>query len=145
MKKNLLSILVIWSFAVAAQQQNPLKVGNQIYIKSCTDQKLEYNGIEIYSRTDLFDKTNTDSLTGKGISQAFFNTKSLDGKRLPCTMGGRFYTIAAIDKFTEKGVTHTIILLYDYYPLNMLLVDYENAMFHNEIKLKVQAKAPKHN
>jgi hypothetical protein len=56
-------------------------------------------------------------------------------------MGGRYYTIAAIDKYTEKNVTHTIVLLYDYYPLNMLLVDYENAMFNNEIKL-VDTKKP---
>jgi hypothetical protein len=140
MKSLALSILCFWSFALLAQQ-NSLKVGNRIFINNCSAQKTEYNGIEIYSRTDLFDKTNTDSLTGKGISKAFFNTKSLDGKRLPCSMGGRYYTIAAIDKYTEKNVTHTIVLLYDYYPLNMLLVDYENAMFNNEIKL-VDTKKP---
>jgi hypothetical protein len=50
-------------------------------------------------------------------------------------MGGRAYTIAAIDKYTEKGVTHTIVLLYDYYPLNILLVDYENAIFNKEISV----------
>jgi len=113
----------------------PLKVGNKLFIQPCNASKTEFKGIEVYSRADMYNKSEVDSFTGKGLSVAFFNTKSLDGKRLPCSMGGRAYTIAAIDKFTEKGVTHTIVLLYDYYPLNLLLVDYENAIFNQEISI----------
>lgn len=118
-----------------AQQKNNLfiKVGNQLFVKACKENKPEFVGIEIYSRNEIYDKTNVDSLTGKGLSHAFFNTKNLDGKRLPCSMGGRAYTIAAIDKFTDKGITHRIILLYDYYPLNIIMVDYESAVLNNEI------------
>lgn len=123
---------------VIAQQQkiSNYKVGDRLFINNCHKYKPEYAGIEVYSRADLYDKSNVDSLTGVGLSKAFFNTKTLEGKPLPCSMGGKNYTIAAIDKFTEKNITHTIILLYDYYPLNILLVDYENAVLNREILLK---------
>lgn len=128
--------LLIPAASMAQKQKNiPLKVGNKLFVNACQGNKPEFVGIEIYSRTDMYNKTNVDSLTGQGLSKAFFDTKSLDGKRLPCSMGGRAYTIAAIDKYTEKGVTHTIVLLYDYYPLNLLLVDYENAVFNKEISV----------
>lgn len=110
-----------------------LKVGSKLFIKECKDDKPEFVGIEIYSRTEMYDKTEVDSLTGNGLSKAFFNTKSLEGKRLPCSMGGRAYTIGAIDKFTEKGITHTIVLLYDYYYLNLIVVDFETAIVNKEI------------
>jgi hypothetical protein len=126
--------LLIPAASMAQKQKNiPLKVGNKLFVNACQSNKPEFIGIEVYSRTDMYDKANVDSLTGQGLSKAFFDTKSLDGKRLPCSMGGRAYTIAAIDKYTEKGVTHTIVLLYDYYPLNLLLVDYETAIFNKEI------------
>lgn len=128
--------LLIPAASMAQKQKNiPLKVGNKLFVNACQGNKPEFIGIEVYSRTDMYDKTNVDSLTGQGLSKAFFDTKSLDGKRLPCSMGGRAYTIAAIDKYTEKGVTHTIVLLYDYYPLNLLLVDYETAIFNKEISV----------
>lgn len=128
--------LLIPAASMAQKQKNiPLKVGKKLFVNACQDNKPEFIGIEIYSRTDKYDKTQVDSITGQGLSKAFFDTKSLDGKRLPCSMGGRAYTIAAIDKYTEKGVTHTIVLLYDYYPLNLLLVDYETAIFNKEISL----------
>lgn len=128
--------LLIPAASVAQKQKNiPLKVGNKLFVNACQVNKPEFIGIEVYSRTDMYDKTNVDSLTGQGLSKAFFDTKSLDGKRLPCSMGGRAYTIAAIDKYTEKGVTHTVVLLYDYYPLNLLLVDYETAIFNKEISV----------
>ncbi len=128
--------LLIPAASVAQKQKNtPLKVGDKLFVNACQGNKPEFIGIEVYSRTDMYDKTNVDSITGQGLSKAFFDTKSLDGKRLPCSMGGRAYTIAAIDKYTEKGVTHTIVLLYDYYPLNILLVDYENAIFNKEISM----------
>ena len=126
-----------------------LKVGNKMHINSCDSNKPEFVGIEIYSRSNEYDKTEVDSLTGKGLSKAFFNTKSLEGKRLPCSMGGRKYTIAAIDKYTDKGITHTIVLLYDYYYLNLILVDYETAILNNEIftqpkkVIKVKKKSSK--
>ena len=128
--------LLIPAASMAQKQKNiPFKVGNKLFVNACQGNKPEFIGIEVYSRTDMYDKTNVDSLTGQGLSKAFFDTKSLDGKRLPCSMGGRAYTIAAIDKYTEKGVTHTIVLLYDYYPLNLLLLDYENAIFNKEISV----------
>lgn len=132
----ILSIL----FSIAQQNTNNLKVGNQLFINACKENKPEFVGIEIYSRNEIYDKTNVDSLTGKGLSQAFFSTKSLDGKRLPCTMGGRAYTIAAIDQFTDKGITHRIILLYDYYPLNIIMVDYESAILNNEVTVQMNQK-----
>lgn len=137
MKLIYLFLCLLVPFISNAQKPKliPLKVGNKLFIKPCNASKTEFKGIEVYSRADMYDKSEVDSLTGKGLSVAFFNTKSLDGKRLPCSMGGRAYTIAAIDKYTEKGVTHTIVLLYDYYPLNLLLVDYENAIFNKEISI----------
>lgn len=137
MKSIYLFLCFVVPFISNAQTQKlfPLKVGNKLFIKPCNANKLEFKGIEVFSRADMYNKSEVDSLTGKGLSVAFFNTKSLEGKRLPCSMGGRAYTIAAIDKFTEKGVTHTIVLLYDYYPLNLLLVDYETAIFNQEISV----------
>ncbi len=135
MKTFFFSIFLITNLLSIAQQKNQLsiKVGNQLFIKPCNPSKPEFVGIEIYSRNEIYDKTNVDSLTGKGLSQAFFSTKNLDGKRLPCSMGGRSYTIAAIDNYTDKGITHRIVLLYDYYPLNLIMVDYESAVLNNEI------------
>lgn len=135
MKLLYLFLCLVVPFISNAQNKKPItiKVGSKLFIKPCNASKTEFKGIEVYSRADMYNKSEVDSLTGKGLSVAFFNTKSLEGKRLPCSMGGRAYTIAAIDKFTEKGVTHTIVLLYDYYPLNLLLVDYENAIFNQEI------------
>ena len=135
MKTLFFSIFLITNLLSVAQQKNQvyLKVGNQLFIQPCNANKPEFVGIEIYSRNEIYDKTNVDSLTGKGLSQAFFSTKNLDGKRLPCSMGGRAYTIAAIDNFTDKGITHSIVLLYDYYPLNLIMVDYESAVLNNEI------------
>jgi hypothetical protein len=128
--------LLVPAASIAQKQKNILlKVGNKLFVNACQGNKPEFIGIEVYSRTDMYDKTNVDSLTGQGLSKAFFDTKSLDGKRLPCSMGGRAYNIAAIDKYTEKGVTHTVVLLYDYYPLNLLLVDYETAIFNKEISV----------
>jgi hypothetical protein len=131
----ILCLLIPASSMAQGQKNIPLKVGDKLFINECPGNKPEFIGIEVYSRTDMYDKTNVDSLNGQGLSKAFFDTKSLDGKRLPCSMGGRAYTIAAIDKYTEKGVTHTIVLLYDYYPLNLLLLDYENAIFNKEISI----------
>jgi hypothetical protein len=135
MKTLFFSFFLITNLLSIAQQKNSIqiKVGNQLFIKACNENKPEFVGIEIYSRNEIYDKSNVDSLTGKGLSKAFFNTKNLDGKRLPCSMGGRAYTIAAIDNFTDKGITHRIVLLYDYYPLNLIMVDYENAVLNNEI------------
>ena len=141
MKSLFLSIFILANlFSIAQQNPNNLKVGNQLFINACKENKPEFVGIEIYSRNEIYDKTNVDSLTGKGLSQAFFSTKSLDGKRLPCSMGGRAYTIAAIDKFTDKGITHRIILLYDYYPLNIIMVDYESAILNNELAVQIMKK-----
>jgi hypothetical protein len=139
----LLSLLIPYISNAQKQKKMLLKVGNKLFLNACHANKPEFKGIEVYSRTDMYNKTEVDSLTGKGLSAAFFNTKSLDGKRLPCSMGGRAYTIAAIDKYTETGVTHTIILLYDYYPLNILLLDYENAIFNNEISTPKVTLKPK--
>lgn len=134
MKSLFFSIFILANlFSIAQQNPNNLKVGNQLFINACKENKPEFVGIEIYSRNEIYDKINVDSLTGKGLSQAFFSTKSLDGKRLPCSMGGRAYTIATIDNFTDKGITHSIVLLYDYYPLNIIMVDYESAVLNNEI------------
>jgi hypothetical protein len=142
MKTLFFSLFFITNFLSIAQQKNKLfiKVGNQLFVKACKVNKPEFVGIEIYSRNEIYDKSNVDSLTGKGLSQAFFSTKSLDGKRLPCSMGGRAYTIAAIDTFTEKGITHNLVLLYDYYPLNLIMVDYESAVLNNEVELLIKQK-----
>ena len=137
MKSIYLFLCLVVPFISNAQNKKPIpiKVGSKLFIKPCNANKLEFKGIEVYSRSDMYNKSEVDSLTGKGLSMAFFNTKNLEGKRLPCSMGGRAYTIAAVDKYTEKGVTHTIVLLYDYYPLNLLLVDYENSIFNKEISI----------
>ena len=124
--------LLLFGFTKNGISQD-LKVGNKMHINKCDSNKPEFVGIEIYSRANEYDKSEVDSLTGKGLSKAFFNTKSLEGKRLPCSMGGRKYTIAAIDKYTDKDITHTIVLLYDYYYLNLILVDYETAILNKEI------------
>ena len=136
MKKYLFVIFYLLHVSLFAQQINKqlLKVGNKLKISACAENKPEFVGIELYSRNVMYDKSNVDTLTGKGLTAAFFDTKNLDGKRLPCSMGGRTYFIASVDTFTDKNQTHTVVLLYDYFPLNLLLIDYETAIQNNEIE-----------
>lgn len=143
MKSLFISIFCIANLLAISQQNSfkHVKVGSQLFINPCTQNKPEFVGIEIYSRNDIYDKSNIDSITGKGLSQTFFNTKSLDGKRLPCSMGGRNYTVAAIDTFTDKGILHELVFLYDYYPLNLIMIDYETAVLNNEIRHFIKPKS----
>lgn len=143
MKKLFIILYVLSSVAVFAQQKNkvPFSVGQQLYINPCAKNKPEYVGIELYSRTSAYDKTGYDSLTGEGFTKVFFNTPSLDGKRLPCSMGGRKYTIAAIEYIKDKDITHRVIVLYDNYHLNIIWVDYDVAFAEKEIS--PAAPAPK--
>ncbi len=127
-----------------AQEINKIafKVGQQLYINPCVN-KPEYLGIELYSRSTPYDKTGYDSITGEGFTKVFFNTNSLDGKRLPCSMGGRKYTIAAIEYIKDKdGIMHRAIALYDYYHLNILWIDYDVALAQKEIGIPI-AKSKK--
>lgn len=135
MKKLFIILYVLSSVAVFAQQKNkvPFSVGQQLYINPCAKNKPEYVGIELYSRTTAYDKTGYDSITGEGFTKAFFNTPSLDGKRLPCSMGGRKYTIAAIEYIQDKDIMHRVIVLYDNYHLNIIWVDYDVAFAEKEI------------
>jgi hypothetical protein len=140
--------LFIYTFCTSlvwAQEINkiPFKVGQQLYINPCGN-KPEYVGIELYSRSTPYDKTGYDSLTGVGFTKVFFNTSSLDGKRLPCSMGGRKYTIAAIEYIKDKdGITHRAIALYDYYHLNILWVDYDVALAQKEINIPTRKSKKK--
>ena len=66
MKTIFFSIFLITNLLSIAQQKNQLsiKVGKQLFIKPCNASKPEFVGIEIYSRNEIYDKTNVDSLTG---------------------------------------------------------------------------------
>jgi hypothetical protein len=144
-KVTIFFILCLFQTILFAQQKNNLvlKVGNKLKLNPCTENKNQFVGIELYSRADMYDKSTVDSLTGKGLTAAFFETKTLEGKRLPCSMGGRAYKIASVDTFIDKNVKHTVVLLYDYYPLNLLLVDYETAMLNQEIDVYSEEKPKK--
>ena len=145
MKKLFIILYVLSSVALFAQQKNkvPFSVGQQLYINPCAKNKPEYVGIELYSRTTAYDKMGYDSITGEGFTKVFFNTPSLDGKRLPCSMGGRKYTIAAIEYIQDKDITHRVIVLYDNYHLNIIWIDYDVAVVEKEISLPVAPKPKK--
>ena len=50
--------LLIPAASMAQKQKNiPFKVGNKLFVNACQGNKPEFIGIEVYSRTDMYDKT----------------------------------------------------------------------------------------
>jgi hypothetical protein len=74
-----------------------------------------------------------DSLSGEGLLDVFFSDKSIDAKRLPCSMGGFKYKIAALHEFAIEGQNKRVMLLYTSYPLTLIWVELDKALELGEI------------
>lgn len=121
--------------ASAQHQQKTLNVGDSLYILPCHSNK-EYNHIDIYTRTNDYDHAKVNVNSGEGLYQAFFQSKNLEGKRLPCMMGGKKYKIAALEIFGEGKEEQRVVFLYDYYYLNLIWVQIDDAIKNHEVEIR---------
>ena len=89
----------------------------------------------MYARTTAYDHSKVDSINGDGLIAAFFSKDaSIDAKRLPCSMGGKKYKIAALQEYeTEKGMKK-VVVCYTNYSLTLIWIDLDEAIKHKEIK-----------
>lgn len=136
---KLLSVLVflLYSDLGFAQKQKQIRVGDYIYVKPCKPKQVDFNGIDIYSRTVPINKSKVDSATGDGFYEAFFDgNSSVEGKPLPCIMSNRKYKIASLQEVEEEGKLRRIAICYTSYHLNVIWVEIDVALKSNEIEFK---------
>jgi hypothetical protein len=134
MKKIITILFVFLAYAGMGQVvEKTISVGQKVYIIPCKKGAKEYVSMDVYARTKPFDKSKIDSLTGEGLLQEFFNDKSIDAKRLPCSMGGHYYRIAAFHEFEEKGNIKRVLLCYTSYPLTLIWIELDKANELGEI------------
>jgi hypothetical protein len=137
MKNLILFILLVSSLTVFGQQRKiNLEVGKYIQIAACKTKVKNFKGIDVYARTTEYDHSKVDSINGDGLIAAFFSKDaSIDAKRLPCSMGGRKYKIAALQEYeTEKGIKK-VVVCYTNYSLTFIWIDLDEALKNKELKL----------
>ncbi len=137
MKNLILFILLVSSLTVFGQQRKiNLEVGKYIQIAACKTKVKNFKGIDVYARTTEYDHSKVDSNNGDGLIAAFFSKDaSIDAKRLPCSMGGRKYKIAALQEYeTEKGIKK-VVVCYTNYSLTLIWIDLDEALKNKELKL----------
>lgn len=134
-------LLSLFSFLVKAQnkiieEKINIVVGGTIKIKSCSKNKKEFIGIDVYARNSAYNKSKVKKETGEGLLEAFFEKNtSIDAKRLPCSMGGRTYKIALLQEFdTPEGVKR-VVICYTTYELTLIWIDLDKALEAGEIEL----------
>jgi len=136
MKNLSLFILLVSSLKVFGQQRKiNVEVGKYIQIAACKTKVKNFKGIDVYARTTAYDHSKVDSINGDGLIAAFFSKDaSIDAKRLPCSMGGKKYKIAALQEYeTEKGMKK-VVVCYTNYSLTLIWIDLDEAIKHKEIK-----------
>jgi len=136
MKNLILFIILVSSLTVFGQQRKiNVEVGKYIQIAACKTKVKNFKGIDVYARTTAYDHSKVDSINGDGLIAAFFSKDaSIDAKRLPCSMGGRKYKIAALQEYeTEKGMKK-VVVCYTNYSLTLIWIDLDEAIKHKEIK-----------
>lgn len=125
--------LFLFLFPFLSYSQISLEVGSYLTINPCKKGKPEFESMDVYARTKPYDKSKVDTLTGEGLLQEFFSDKSIDAKRLPCSMGGHKYRIAALQEFEEKGKVKRVVLCYTKYPLTLIWIELDKALELEEI------------
>jgi hypothetical protein len=140
MKKIIYLLAFLFPVLALAQTEKTvavaLEVGNYIKVNTCKKGAAEFQSMDVYARTNPYNKANVDSLTGEGLLDEFFNDKSIDAKRLPCVMGGKKYKIGALQEFEKDGETKRVALLYTAYPLTLIWVELDKALELGEITLQ---------
>jgi hypothetical protein len=135
--KNLILCLLLGSGLTVFGQQRKInvEVGKYIQIAACKTKVKNFKGIDVYARTTAYDHSKVDSINGDGLIAAFFSKDaSIDAKRLPCSMGGKKYKIAALQEYeTEKGMKK-VVVCYTNYSLTLIWIDLDEAIKHKEIK-----------
>lgn len=137
MRVIFLFLLMDIFFAGNAQNltEKSIEVGQFLYINPCNKNQKEFISMDVYARTKPYNKKLIDTTTGDGLLDEFFKDKSIDAKRLPCSMGGHKYRIAALHQFNEAGQNKRVILLYTAYPLTLIWVELDKALELGEIKI----------
>lgn len=122
---------------VGFAQEAQFRVGAYIKLNPCkTDTLTYFESMDLYSRTQMYDKSKYDTMTGDGLVEEFFKGSSIDAKRVPCVMGNRAYRIAALHEFDDKGKKQNVAICYDYYPNNILWINLDMAIELNEIDVR---------
>ena len=135
MRILLFAFLFVWILPISAQEfiKKNLEVGTYLKINSCKKGKKEFVAIDIYARTNAYNKSKVDTLTGEGLLAEFFKETSIDAKRLPSSMGGKKYKIAALHEFDDNGATKRVVLCYTTYPLTLIWIELDKALELGEI------------
>lgn len=131
--KKLIYLLLFSLPLLVHGQSKTLEVGSKIKVLPCKKGQSEYQSMDIYARTTPYNKSHVDSLSGEGLLQEFFNDKSIDAKRLPCSMGGYTYTVAALQEIDDKGKTKRVVLCYTKYELTLIWIELDAALELGEI------------
>jgi hypothetical protein len=136
MKNLILCILIACSFTLLGQQRKiNVEVGKYIQISACKTKDKNFKGIDVYARTTAYDRNKVDSLSGEGLIAAFFSKDaSIDAKRLPCSMGGKKYKIAALQEYETENGLKKVVVCYTNYSLTLIWIDLDEANKHKEIK-----------
>lgn len=134
MKKLLLLLLSL--AALGVQAQTTLEVGKYIRTKPCKKGAENFESMDIYARTKPYDLSKVDTLTGEGFVNEFFNDKSIDAKRLPCSMGGYTYKIMALQVVEDKGTTRRVVICATKYPLTVIWIELDKALELGEIEVE---------
>jgi hypothetical protein len=136
MRNMILCILIACSFKLLGQQRKiNVEVGKYIQISACKTKDKNFKGIDVYARTTAYDRNKVDSLSGEGLIAAFFSKDaSIDAKRLPCSMGGKKYKIAALQEYETENGLKKVVVCYTNYSLTLIWIDLDEAIKHKEIK-----------
>jgi len=137
MRNLILCILIACSFKLLGQQRKiNVEVGKYIQIAACKANVKNFKGIDVYARTVEYDHTKVDSLSGEGLIAAFFSKDaSIDAKRLPCSMGGKKYKIAALQEYETENGLKKVVVCYTNYSLTLIWIDLDEALKNKELKL----------
>lgn len=122
-------------YLYAQMHNKTIQVGDKIKILACKKGK-ELEHIDLYSRTEDYDHSKVNVKTGDGLYEVFFKTKNLEGKRLPCIMSGKSYKVAALEIFEQNGKESRVVLCYDYYHLNLIWIQLDEALKNHEIEIE---------
>lgn len=130
------SFSLLFLVPVSLYSQSNLEVGQSIKLSPCPKGKTEFISMDVYARTKPYDTTKVNKATGDGLLKEFFSDKSIDAKRLPCSMGGYSYKIAALHDLSTEKEPRRVVLLYTKFPLTLIWMELDKAIENRELLLK---------
>lgn len=132
-----LSLILVALFITTnthAQIKN-IEVGMFVKIGACKSSAKHFEHIDFYNKSLVTDTViKVDTLTGEGVFESFFVKDSeFEGKRLPCSYANKKFKVATLREFVVKGKNTRIMLLYTNKPNQLIWVNFDEAVEHNEI------------